>query len=336
MADDKLSLQNQDATPSPRAFTADELIGCAACARPNPPNRESCLYCGFALPAVGEEAVATPERQTLQTQTEPESAQYIVATSPHKDFNEDQINQAAALLELTAPELSKALKVAWVLPLSVNATHAEAETRHSKLALCGFDPVIISEQQLDLDAPAIDARAMEIREDSLSIIGPHGRGRLSTEWNEVRLLVTGHLHFSTFEVEQETKKRHSKLVTERRFSTDEAVLDIYLRNHNVQWRIKSNSFDFSCLGEDKDVTTFRNFASLKSLLRDRASKAILNDDYVQLRSVLDRIWPIETSEQPRQRRRAGWRELEASVTHASNEAQFERYSRVVRCMLGPT
>lgn len=288
------------------------------------------MYCGFALRADAIGVAETPERRRVQSQTEAELPRYIIATLRDKDLTEDQINNAAALLGLSVFELSKALDVLGVAPLSVNATIEGAEALRSELMLCGLDAIIISEQQLELNAAAIEARQMEIRDDSLSMLGARGGGRVSTEWDEVEMLVTGHLHFSTLELEQQRKKRSRKIIAERRFSADEAILDIYLRNLLVPWRIRSNSFDFSCLGEDKAITAFKNFASLNSLLRHRASKAIFNDDYVRLRPVLDKIWPTENSEQPRQRRRAGLRELEASVTHSNNEAQFDRYSRTVR------
>ena len=196
----------------------------------------------------------------------------------------------------------------------------------------GFEPTIISEQHLDLESPPIDIRALEICDESVTAFGRRGEPQLTMPWPDVTLVVMGHLHFSTVEVEQKRKRNQRKIVAERRLSTDEAVLDIYRQNEIVAWRIKSNSFDFSCLREQKAVTAFDNFASLIKLLLQHANSADFNDDYVRLRPLLDGIWPTENSEQPPQRRRAGWRELEATVSHTSNEEQFNWYSRVLRVL----
>ena len=171
---------------------------------------------------------------------------------------------------------------------------------------------------------------MEIGEELVTAIGPRGQRQSPVSWSDLSLIVVGHLHFISLEVEQKPKKSYRKVVAERRLSTDEAVLDIYRRNETSAWRIKSSSFDFSCLGDRKAITAFENFTNLIEVAQQRANGADFNDDYVRLRPLLDMIWPVEDSEQPRQRRRAGWRELEATVTHTHNTAQFDIYSRLLQ------
>jgi hypothetical protein len=280
----------------------------------------------------------TSRLQTVQgqTQSEPESSDHFLVCFGRQHFDEAKLEKVSAAVGVAPSELSTALKVARVVPLVAAATLQNAEATLNELKSFGVDSLIISEQELALDSPAHETRALEFRDDALAIVGPHGRGRIDAAWNSVRLIVIGRLHFATVEVEQKPKKSQSKLFEERQLSRDEAVLDIYLGNENIAWRVMSNSFDYSCLGEEKDVTAFKNFATLIQSLRKRAADAEFNDDYVRLRAILDKIWPIENSEQPRERRRSGWRELEASVTHASNEAQFERYSRVLRWVVEET
>ena len=323
------TLDNEPSSANPRGFSAAELINCAACLRPNPPNRVNCLYCGFALS--GAEAIEQYQDQAVK-RAKTDNATHIVVASRRSDPDENQISKAAALVGIGTPEFGRVVEAARVIPICRTPALADAEAVRGKLTSPGFEPIIISEQHLDLESPPIDIRALEMCDESVSAFGTRGEPALSAPWQDVTLVVMGHLHFSTVEVEQRGKRNQRKIVAERRLSTDEAVLDIYYRHGAVPWRIKGNSFDFSCLREQKAITAFDNFVSLIKLLRQHAKCADFNDDYVRLRRLLDKIWPTENSEQPPQRRRAGWREIEATASHSSNEAQFNCYSRLLRLL----
>lgn len=325
--DQKPNVENDDRPVNPRAFTAKELINCEACSRPNPPNRLNCLYCGFGLKVSAD---AQHHEQAVESIVEPETASYIVVASRDQNVAEDQINRAAALIAVGASELSRAFEVAHVVPIFATPMLANAEAMVDDLNSLGFRSILIAEKEMCLESPPVEVRAFEFSDESVTAIGQRGQRQSTMNWSDLTLIVAGHLHFSTVEVEQKRKRNQRKVVAERRLSTDEAVLDIYSRNENIPWRVKSNAFDFSCLRERKAATAFENYASLVALLRQRANSADFNDDYVRVRPLLEKIWPIENTEQPQQRRRVAWRELEATVTQTNNEAQFDRYSRALR------
>src|SRR5437870_1432397 len=98
----KANVENDDNPVNPRAFTADELINCEACSRPNPPNRSNCLYCGFGLKVTAD---AQHHEQAVESIVKSETAGYIVVASRDQNVAEDQINQAAALVDVGASEL---------------------------------------------------------------------------------------------------------------------------------------------------------------------------------------------------------------------------------------
>ena len=321
------TLAKEDSSGNPSPFTAAELINCEACLRANPPKRSNCLYCGFGLKVTG----AASQKRTVEPTVEPSGASYIVVASRNEHIDGDQIKEVAASVGAEFSDLNGAL-VARVIPIYTTRSHINAEAVSCELNSRGFESTIIAEEEISSGSLPIAVRAFGLSDDSVTAIGPRGQRQPTVRWSDLTLIVTGHLHFSTREIEQKQKKTHRKIVAERQLSTDEAVVDIYRRNEESAWRIRSNSFDFSCLGERKAITAFQNFAHLIELLRQRASSAEFNDDYVRLRPLLDKIWPIENSEQQRQRRRTGWRELEATVTCTTNEAQFDRYSRVLRRM----
>ncbi len=322
----KTILEQEESPAAPGAFTAAELIKCGACSRANPPNRENCLYCGFGLKVTPEHP---RQKETVAQTVEPSNANYIVIASRNEHIDEDQLKEVAALVGKESSDVTRAFAVARVIPIFATQSQTNAEAISRELKSRGIESAIIGEDQIAATT-SIEVRTLELGDESVTAIGERGQRQPSVSWSDLSLIVAGHLHFISVEVEQKPKKSSRKIVAERRLSTDAAVIDIYRRNETSAWRIKSNSFDFSCLGERKAITAFENFSNLIDLVRQRANGADFNDDYVRLRPLLDMIWPAENSEQPRQRRRAGWRELEATVTHAHNTAQFDLYSRLLQ------
>jgi hypothetical protein len=83
------------------------------------------------------------------------------------------------------------------------------------------------------------------------------------------------------------------------------------------------------LGEDKAITAFENFAALVEVLRRRAGNAEFDDSFLRLRSVLNKVWPVEEGCVRTENRRTAMRRYEARVVNSDNEAQVTRYSRLV-------
>jgi hypothetical protein len=158
----------------------------------------------------------------------------------------------------------------------------------------------------------------------------YGAGNISVKWSDLILLVAGRLHVTTVEVQQ--KRGKNKKLGERQFSTDETVLDVYVRDDEAGCRIRSGSFDFSCLGEAKALTTFENFSALVDLFRARASAAAFDNSYLALRPILEKIWPMGELTQVVDRLGAGAHGVEATSTISRNETQFTRYSRLRRSL----
>jgi hypothetical protein len=140
----------------------------------------------------------------------------------------------------------------------------------------------------------------------------------------------GRLHSTTVEVEEKRSGGRRRKLGEREFSTDEALLDIYEQGDNPGWRIRSNSFDFSCLEDQKSLTAFQNFAVLTEMLQDRAAKADFDDSYNHLRTILAKVWPVEERAALTEKRRVGARAFHVTITSSDNLDEFTRYSRLRR------
>jgi len=176
-------------------------------------------------------------------------------------------------------------------------------------------------------------RALEVSLGSLAAIPTSGSDRVTARWDEVTLVVAGRLILNRQETEERKRRGRKQTVDSRQLSSDESVLDLYVKSDEVNWRINANNFDFSCLGSAKAVTTFENFAALISLMRGRATQAQVDDSYNQARPALATVWPVEPQTRKGEWHRSGAGKLNvATVTTTDNEAQFTRYSRLRHCL----
>ena len=74
----------------------------------------------------------------------------------------------------------------------------------------------------------------------------------------------------------------------------------------------------------------KNFQTLTTMLRERASNAVYDDSYLRVRNMLTLVWPLEqhTESLGLRKQRMGRVHIEA-VTTSDNETQFTRYSRLL-------
>ena len=305
-------------TTKPRAFAASELVGCASCARSNPPTRSTCLYCGAALPfnADRDDSPAT----TAQPEGDSTVRFYVSVRSQTAEI------EGTALNELANSSRAKLLRLGDSFALATTSK-TDAQMVSERLAAMGIETDLISEEGLGLRT-AREIAALECDQESLTAFTHRTVEKVSTSWEKISLIVTGRFYFSHFETDQKRKGK-KEVVDERELVTDEAVLDLYLHDQEPPWRIRAARFDFSCLGDEKTLTVFDNFKTLIRLLRERASNAIFDDSYVHLRSSLNEIWPIEMRAGEKGKRHTVFGSVDSSVTISDNEAQFTQYSRLV-------
>jgi hypothetical protein len=259
---------------------------------------------------------------------------YLVpASSPIAGMDEASMTEAAGLLRLKVPELNRILGVGQPVPLSRLATAEEGALIGERLRRLGIGTLTIAHIDLHLEVAAKKIRALELSDDSLTAIATGGSDRVTAQWDEVTLVVSGRLHLNRHETAERKRRGRKQTVDSRQLSSDESVLDLYTKSDASGWRIYAHNFDFSCLGSAKSITTFANFAVLINLLRERATKAQLDDSYNQARPALATVWPVEQQTRKGEWRRSGAGKFDvATVTTTDNEAQFARYSRLRYCL----
>jgi hypothetical protein len=324
--DDPISSSTTTDAPKSRGFSASELVQCGACSRANPPTRGSCLYCGAGLELTELNAFSPAVAQ--ETERTSDVAFHVVAIASAQ-VEETKLNLLARLLDKKLSELRLLLNHPAGAPLFVADSEKQAQVAAVSLSEHGVRTRIISDEQLAIERPPAPVSALDIRNDTLG--GTVGRSKQSVaaSWAEITLVVIGRLYFETREIDQK-RNRAQQLIDEREMLTDEAVLDIYARGDNDGWRIRAANFDFSCLGESKQLTAFANFTGLTRLLRAHAIAAVIDDSYVGLHAALDSVWPVAPTARAKERRGSAFRGFDSSVTSIDNQLQFTRYSRLLR------
>jgi hypothetical protein len=238
------------------------------------------------------------------------------------------LSEIAESLNIPPRELSSLISGSIGAPVFAANSEPQAQIVSEKLREHGLTTMTISDEQLAVQVAPKEIGALEIQNDSVVGNDRHGGERIIAQSTDIALIVVGRLYFATSEIDQK-RNRSKRVIDEREMLTDEAVLDLYLRDDAIGWRIRAGSFDFSCLGADKQLTAFANFNALTELLRERATNAVYDDSYLRLRGALNNVWPAEQRPGAKVKRRTAFGGFDLSATITDNELQFTRYSRLL-------
>jgi len=328
--EDEFEVSHADAlSGASQRFAPEQMVTCSVCARRNPPTRMKCLYCGAEIPET--EATKNLRRPVLKPLEEWEQGFNVVLLREQSaDANENALRDAATLLRLERSALEGMLAANAALPLARVAAHDEAQMIERRLSELNFAVEIISDVDLEAESK-VPQRVRQLRwtENDVTLTTNIGANSHVVRWKDVVLLVSGRLRHKRIEIEEGRGRRgmRNEVVDSREMFEDESVLDVYACAPGEGWRITAENFDFSCLGEEKNLLAAQNFRTLVAELRARASLARFDDEYAPLRPLLAHAWPLaERTEAGGLRRARPGRFHREAVTTVSNEAQFTRYS----------
>lgn len=315
-----------------RGFARAEMVACAACERANPPTRMSCLYCGAPLPETA--ATEALRRPALRPPEDWERGFNVVVippdvAPPSNHLSADGLEEAAVLLRLEPQFLSGVLGAGRALPVARAASPEEASFVARRLSALGLSVEVVSDETLSV-GPSQPSRVRRLEFDDETLTAHAQPAARVLAWSELVLIVRGRLLSKRVEVEERGARfgAEKKVADSRELFGDEGVLDLFAEGSH--WRLTSDGFDYSALGSRKSLLAGENFETLARLLRERATRAVYDEDYARLRHLLAPAWPPDerTESGGLRRARPGRFNVEA-VTHVSNETQFTRYARLV-------
>jgi hypothetical protein len=319
-------------TPSePPGFAPEEMIRCEECLRANPPTRFACLYCD--APLALSESTAHLRKPILR---QPEKHQLgfncILLTTDPLPSDGDSLTKAAELLKLKPENLNSILAIKAPMPLARTPILEESVLVGDRLRDLGFTTVVLSDEDLGRDDTVVQVRSLQLDDNSLSLRQSGSQNSIEISWEELCLIVSGRLVVQKVEVTERVSRRpENEILDTSEFFYDEPLLDLYSSTHDQTWRIAMNSFDFSCLQNQKSFIAGENLRKLQDLICSKRASLQFDSTYNELRTTLQAIWPAEQDTQSR-----GWRRERpgkysvGAVTANTNRAQFTRYSRLRR------
>ncbi|MBA2340593.1 MAG: hypothetical protein H0V88_09370 [Pyrinomonadaceae bacterium] len=310
-------------------FSTQEMVVCPRCARRSPPTRMKCLYCGAALPET--EATKALRRPALKTLEEWEQGfNVVLLPDGSAAISDTASHEASALLRLGKNAFEEMLKVNVPLPLARVATEDEAQLLEKRFGELNFAVEIIPDVALVTETKVPKrVRQLQWTDDEITFTTKGSDESQRIRSKDIMLLVLGRLRKLRIEVEEGRGRRggDKEVVESREMFEDESVLDVHASATGLRWRIAAENFDFSCLGERKNLLVAQNFRTLTDELRGRAITARFCDDYTRLRPFLAHAWPLtERTEAGGLRRSRPGRFHTEAATIMNNEAQFTRYS----------
>jgi hypothetical protein len=298
------------------AFRPDEMVDCE-CGRANAPNRSACIYCGKrletqALSLASLEPVESWENAFNVIVT---GAQDLAALAPFIDAGK------------AGSKVLEGSRCAY--PIARVASATEADRLVQGLVAKGLTARVISDDELSPRRPHTRLSGIEIGESAITLIDFNTRSTVEVLREDLALAVTGVLIQTRSESVQQRKRKATVVLDESDYDAREPLLDIYSRHSGTGFRVLLTGFDFSVLGDRKELVGEKNLASLLAQLQAACPNLKVADDYAALRPLLDPIWPIEIRTDLMGKRivRFG-KSGSAKASTTSNLEQFTKFSRL--------
>jgi hypothetical protein len=316
-------------------FAPEQMIRCDECLRANPPTRVNCLYCSATLPLTESSAKL---RKPLLKQPGKDELGFncILVAYEEIQLSNESLEKAAHLLKFTKENLQSLVSARAPLPLARTTSREEADLVVERLSDLGLETISLSDEELGLHQDyLVRPRSFQIDEEGLLLTYSGGTIVVRIAWSDLQLLVTGRLLEKRVEVKERMSRRsENELIDASQFFFDEPVFDLYSFSEPQTWRVGANSFDFSCLHDQKSLVAGDNLKTLHKLVVSKSSRLKVDDSFNTLRNQLELVWPQkqETQSTGWRRERPGRLCVGASMLN-SNEAQFTRYSRLCRYLL---
>lgn len=329
-------LKDLPLTTEKPGFKADEMLECGKCARKNPPTRHACIYCGATLAGgAAKPDEAAPEVAAIKAMEPREKGfNLILLNGAGVSYSNENLITAARLLRWDPQALKAVVEKERPLPVVRTSTAREAETLRGQLKEAGFDSIVWPDEEVSAETPTRRLRGANFGGGAVTFQLFNGDAQ-QLNWNDIVMVVSGSLFEKKVASTEKRMKKDQKQVTDSsEMSSDEAVLDIYLRDDDIGFRVMTKGFDFSCLGKEKGMLAVENIKRLASLIMANAPNAKFDDGYNKLRTVLGNVWENEQSLAKSNMQREGMGKFNfENVTVVDNNLQFTKYSRLQKRLL---
>ncbi len=306
-----------------------DLIACPSCNRNNGVRRTTCIYCGFELP-VTEDTVDL-QVPTFKPVEEWESGVTVVL-APFEGL-EPTPHQVARLRDIARLEDDVAAAFFGArcsLPVARVSSQNEAELVRQLLSAAGLQSTLVADDPLALDVPPKRVREIRLTPSALEM------SVIWSDWTSlpresVALVVEGRVVSTTVElVEGARSRRKTEVANSSHTFSESRIVDIYGATVSECFRIRGDSFDFSCLGERPSFRLDDNIVALRSLLMQYLGENRYDTTFSSVAKLLEHAWPQRSLVRsfglsPR----GDFKKYTRSAVTTDALAQFSRYSRTL-------
>ncbi len=323
----KSSFQNQIS-----AFQADEMVSCKKCVRKSPPNRLRCVYCGenFDIGEIQTDLIK-PNLRKLEVW---ENGYNLIYLAKQRELNETEIREISKLFNLEKEFLTKFFEIGEFLPIARLEFLSEAKIVKETLAKKGLETAIVSDENLDLKNPVKRLRKIEFEVEKLKLTLFNKAEIIEIAREDLVLIISGSIYEKTQEtVQKYVKSKENKTLSVDETSKDDKIIDIYSGNDLNGFRVLTNGFDFSCLGNEMSFLAFENIVKIFEKLKKFAPDVKAVENYNKIRHLLGEIWEIEEIKDSRGVSKKGIGKFNLiKATLSTNLVQFTKFSRLQRQM----
>lgn len=308
-------------------YSPAEMTACPRCGKPNAPNRFGCFYCGAEMRCVAD---IEARLQINPTSMEAWERGFNIVHLGHDDGDSSKILSA---IKLDEDVLGRVFGSSVPMPLVRVARSNEAEAIAKRLNALGVRTDVVADSELLGATPPTRIRAVEFGDEAAVFVLFNSGERVNVAFGDVRLIVIGSIYERRSESAVQRKSDApvpDSAVTSR---SDSGVLDVYAGGENAGYRITTNGFDFSCLGDEMELLASLNLQKLAVKLQERFSRARVDAEYHSHAALLNQVWPPTTVNDSRGVQRVGFKVERSKGELTTNAEQFTKYSRL-RAMCG--
>jgi len=307
------------------AFRPEEMALCKVCDRANSPARLNCLYCGQEL----DRPARLPETRTILRNPEPwEPAWNIVLLENAVGID---FHDISLLLAMEPNEIAQIVATNSPMPIARVESKASADSLTSDLAGLGLKCFVIGDAELNVDFQPVRLRSIKFLADGFSFQSFNTEKIAHIAADDLILIVEGIINRGRIESNEKRRRNSpSKVHSEVTMTSDERIVDIYVRGNSTGFRILPAGFDFSGLGKEMSQLAVENLERLVSAISALTPAAQLFD-YTAVKRSLSLVWEIESRTDSLGLRQTGYGKREfGSISSTSNLRQFTGYSRLLR------
>lgn len=309
-------------------FEPGEMIACPKCGRKNPPIRLDCMYCSAEL------EFDENQRRSLKPVVRKAEAHMpghsLIYLANLENWDERQLSEVARMTRLADGDLAELVGLAKALPLARSESAKEVSVIGRRMAEEGIETGVIADEALAAGVHPRRLRGLRFGGGELVLRLFNSDEEISVGAGELAVVVVGAVYEKKLEsLEKRRKNEDDRVLEAMETSSDDLVLDIYRTDEERGYRLTPNGFDFSCLGEEKQLLAADNMRLLTAKLKEFAGAERFDADYPRVRHLLSQVWEIDARTDSRGIERKSFSSYGRRIeTTTSNLSQFTRYSRL--------